>query len=581
MKKEKNIYEKTSNTIIMTSIRGNPPTNGHGRVFLRMAELKKHFKAEEALIYTTHSQDPKRNPIAYKDKIKFLKALVSEKYPELKVVDSKARNIIESLIELDGAADKIVVIAGQDRIQEFEGLLNKYNGKEYNYDSIKVISAGDRDPDSDSISGMSATKMRGYAANNDYQSFRRGIDSFNDKLIQAIFYATRKGMKIKEQTINVRDAHGLKALKEYCRLREEGDIPEESDSPKADEFLKRVSTLYSKAGIPFDGGDSSTEEESDVKMGLNEEGKALTAKYPDKDPSSYEGNVGILFLDGILGTKFITTYIGRYYDIFKDVLKGDIGGFRVVIRVLNDFDQDKILESLLNLKIAWDSEIGNPSYFQQAGELSMKIDFAADKTEELLKSVSGDKVYLGSIGSLGQKELANYISEFQKESDRLGLEKKSLDTTSMKEALTRYKMTSLATEAVSKDRDAGEILKGFATDPKSLKKEQLDSFSLKYGVDPRIISNYLKFTQSLAWKGEEKEPRSAGQFESAFDEIGQVLGLTPLLMLLDAEVAREEKKIKLDKDIADAKGGDTSAWEDTSSYAAVKPVDNPKSKELS
>ena len=48
-----------------------------------------------------------------------------------------------------------------DRVKEFDNLLNKYNGKEFNFDSIKVVSAGDRDPDADDVTGCDPRNIEG------------------------------------------------------------------------------------------------------------------------------------------------------------------------------------------------------------------------------------------------------------------------------------------------------------------------------------------------------------------------------------------------------------------------------------
>jgi hypothetical protein len=72
---------------------------------------------------------------------------------------------------------KAIMFAGSDRVPEFKALLNKYNGKEYNFDEIQVISAGERDPDADDVSGMSASKMRALVKDDQLAAFMRGAPS--------------------------------------------------------------------------------------------------------------------------------------------------------------------------------------------------------------------------------------------------------------------------------------------------------------------------------------------------------------------------------------------------------------------
>ena len=87
---------------------------------------------------------------------------------------------------------EIIMVAGSDRIREFQKLADKYNGKEYNYKSIKVASSGERDPDAEGVTGMSASKMREMAKNDDYRSFKRGVVGLSDSDTKALFAAVKK-----------------------------------------------------------------------------------------------------------------------------------------------------------------------------------------------------------------------------------------------------------------------------------------------------------------------------------------------------------------------------------------------------
>ena len=88
----------------------------------------------------------------------------------------------------------------KDRQKEFENLANKYNNNLYKFDRIKVISAGDRDPDGDGVSAMSASKLRKAAADDDYDTFRTGIPkAFKDENARKLYDSIRKGMSAKKQ----------------------------------------------------------------------------------------------------------------------------------------------------------------------------------------------------------------------------------------------------------------------------------------------------------------------------------------------------------------------------------------------
>jgi hypothetical protein len=116
------------------------------------------------------------------------------------VQNSVARTIIEVAKELDGKFTDVIVVVGSDRVREFETLLNKYNGKDYTFKSIEVVSAGERDPDAEGVSGMSGSKMRGFAEKDDFESFKQGVPSkLSDSDAKALFDAVKRGMNLKEE----------------------------------------------------------------------------------------------------------------------------------------------------------------------------------------------------------------------------------------------------------------------------------------------------------------------------------------------------------------------------------------------
>ena len=89
------------------------------------------------------------------------------------------------------------MVAGSDRVQEFQRILDRYNGKDFKFDEIDVISAGQRDPDAEGVTGISASKMRLFAKNNDFNSFKRGLPAGYSGS-QALFKDVKKGMELKE-----------------------------------------------------------------------------------------------------------------------------------------------------------------------------------------------------------------------------------------------------------------------------------------------------------------------------------------------------------------------------------------------
>lgn len=180
--------------------RFNPPTSGHEKLF---DTLKKVSKGGMYRIYASKSEDPNKNPLPFRDKVKFLRKMFP-KHARNIMADTDTRTVIDVARKLyDQGFTKMTMVAGSDRVKEFEILLNKYNGVEarhgfYQFEGkIKVISAGERDPDSDDVSGMSASKLRVAAADNDLELFSKGMPkSYKDS--KELFNAVRKGMGLKE-----------------------------------------------------------------------------------------------------------------------------------------------------------------------------------------------------------------------------------------------------------------------------------------------------------------------------------------------------------------------------------------------
>ena len=156
-------------TAVISFGRMNPITVGHEK--LANAVIRTGVKNNATpLIFLSHSQDAKKNPLSYEKKIKFAKTAFGTKL----IQKSKARTIIDVAKELQGKFENLIVVAGSDRVEEFNTLLNKYNGKDYTYKSIKVVSAGERDPDADDVSGDSATGRLTLGAGEDLNLYHGG-----------------------------------------------------------------------------------------------------------------------------------------------------------------------------------------------------------------------------------------------------------------------------------------------------------------------------------------------------------------------------------------------------------------------
>ena len=198
LKSFKNITEVKSKGATFTFGRFNPPTVGHMKL---AAKMKEKGAGDDILIYTTHTTDKKKNPLTNAQIRKFMNPMLPR---GISVQSSASRTVFEVVVDLynQGYRD-VQMIVGSDRIMEFKNLLVKYNGVKgkrhgyYNFKSINVVSAGDRDPDSEGVSGMSASKMRHLAYSDQEADFINALPR-GYRLGKQLYSAVRKGMGITE-----------------------------------------------------------------------------------------------------------------------------------------------------------------------------------------------------------------------------------------------------------------------------------------------------------------------------------------------------------------------------------------------
>ena len=192
------IKEAKGRSIAFTFGRFNPPTIGHEKLINKVAQQR----TDDYRIYLSKSEDTSKNPLNARVKL----ATMKQMFPR------HSRNILlnPSNMILDIVTDlykrgysNITMVAGSDRVREFDTILKKYNGVKsrhglYDFDSISVASAGERDPDAEGATGMSASKMRAAAKSKDFASFKKGLPSgfANSKNAQDLFRNVRKGMML-------------------------------------------------------------------------------------------------------------------------------------------------------------------------------------------------------------------------------------------------------------------------------------------------------------------------------------------------------------------------------------------------
>ena len=190
------LNEVPSKKMVIGFGRFNPPTTGHELLINKVTQYARS-KGSPAKIYVTATEDKKKNPLKQERKIYYMKRMFGQNTPLVPTKSPNQRTIIEVAKYLNEKEKitELTLIAGSDRIAEYKRLLNQYNGKDYNFDKITVLSSGRRDPDSDMAEGMSASKMRTAASSGKFADFKRGVPrrmTVADS--KRLFNEVRKGM---------------------------------------------------------------------------------------------------------------------------------------------------------------------------------------------------------------------------------------------------------------------------------------------------------------------------------------------------------------------------------------------------
>ena len=196
----KDLHEKLEGrTAVFTFGRMNPPTIGHEKLLNKLKNVAGRSSADW-FVYLSSSQDAKKNPLPFERKIHYAKKMFGR--------DVNARTFPKEPTALHAASSlyskgykKLVMVVGSDRVNDFSKLLKQYNNQDkphgfYNFDSIDVVSAGERDPDAEGVSGMSASKLRGFAVQGKFDEFAKGLPGLNDKDAKSLFNEIRKGLKL-------------------------------------------------------------------------------------------------------------------------------------------------------------------------------------------------------------------------------------------------------------------------------------------------------------------------------------------------------------------------------------------------
>lgn len=261
--KEPKGEDKPTKPIVFTFGRMNPPTAGHKAVSDKVQEIARENKADSEVVLT-RSHDPEKNPLSPEQKEKHAKRVLGSG-AKIRVADQSEKTILDQVKRYHkNGYDHLVLVVGSDRVEEMKKLLDKYNGTEYKFKKIDVVSAGNRDPDSDDeTQAISGTKMRGHAISRRFEDFRSGLPStVAPEHANELYNEVRQAMDIKidQNTSGIslaryakrNDPIGAKARREIKRREREKEIQKQAERSRR--AVARRSTIREDIGSGDVGG---------------------------------------------------------------------------------------------------------------------------------------------------------------------------------------------------------------------------------------------------------------------------------------------------------------------------------------
>ena len=226
--------------------RFNPPTVGHEKL---MNAARSEADGGDYKIFPSRTQDDKKNPLNPDDKIAFMRQLYP-KHGENIINDGDMKTIFDVLKKAnEDGYSSINIMVGADRKSEFEKLAQQYNGELYDFENINVVSAGERDPDAEGVEGMSASKIRKAAAEDDFKTFLTGMPkAIDNKVAKSLFDTLKRSIKtkdkatVKESLWQIASRLDWKALREHFfhkKIFNVGDLIENDHTGLRGRIIRR------------------------------------------------------------------------------------------------------------------------------------------------------------------------------------------------------------------------------------------------------------------------------------------------------------------------------------------------------
>ena len=232
-------FSEATESVVFTFGRFNPPTTGHEKL---IEKVKKIAGGDDYYIFPSHSQNNKKDPLPLAKKVAYMRDMFP-KHKRNIIANNKLKTVLDIAVYFHQQGYvELNMVVGSDRVAEFKKLLTTYNGQEkrhgfYDFDTIQIFSAGERDPDAEGVTGMSASKMRAAATNNDYDTFQKGLPR-GFKNGNQLFKDVRKGMNLKENS-KYSDDEIERDLYVRGAIYQIGDLVENINDGTSGEIIRR------------------------------------------------------------------------------------------------------------------------------------------------------------------------------------------------------------------------------------------------------------------------------------------------------------------------------------------------------
>ena len=229
---------KTRGTLTLAFGRFNPPHAGHGKLMDIAAQSAAETEGDY-IIVPSRSNDPKKNPLDADTKVSTMRNMFPN-HSE-KIINDPQNNTIFDVLKKahnDGYSN-VRIVAGDDRVKEFDKLSQNYNGQLYEFEGLETISSGAREDDSEGMEGYSASRMRLAAMEGDFKSFYANLEqqvrSEETGEVEIIPLMNKKAAK--DYFISVRQAMGVEQVKECWNIWE--IAPKEDRENLREAYIKK------------------------------------------------------------------------------------------------------------------------------------------------------------------------------------------------------------------------------------------------------------------------------------------------------------------------------------------------------